>query len=74
MVKVDTIAASHPYLQISPLVETTADSLGWLSYSSAPDEWHQNNHGTTVATMARSASAAHFVNVLCVVLHGCNRR
>jgi hypothetical protein len=60
MVLVDTIAALHPYLQFSPLVESTADSLGWFSFVSAPDEWHQDDHRTTVATMVDECIGGSF--------------
>jgi len=66
MVSVDTIAAPHPYLPCPPLVETKADSLGWLLH--VP----RRQTGDTNAAMGqwwppwlRSAPAAHFVSDLC---------
>jgi hypothetical protein len=56
MVSVNTIAASHPYLQVPPLVEAMANSLGWLLYALALAEWHQGDHGTTAATMVEKCS------------------
>jgi len=47
MASIDTVAASHPYLQ----AERMTNGLGWLLYALAQARWHQDDHGTTAAAM-----------------------
>ncbi len=60
MASIDTVAASHPYLQ----AERMTNGLGWLLYALAQARWHQDDHGTTAGHGCGVHLATHFGGVL----------
>jgi hypothetical protein len=68
MMSVDIVlATSHPYLACPPRAETTADGLGWLLYDRCMLGGIKATMGRRRPPWLRSALAAHFVSVCCVV-------